>query len=197
MTGLRAFREAFLSADVQAPEAWEDFGARRTRYDLLWSLYENSAYRSIHPWAAAYKSAFGLYKHTRSLYNPAYRLGEFWKAHLWGGALDLTTGKAGALPIVARYEPLRRAIAQIWTWSNWQIKKDVCTLWGSVLGDVAIKVIDDTDRRRIYLELVHPATLAGVVLDPLLRATVFDQPLAELGEQGRERKRGPDGPLAG
>ena len=32
---------------------------------------------------------------------------------------------------------------------------------------------------------------------PVLRATVFDQPLAELGEQGRERKRGPDGPLAG
>jgi len=40
-------------------------------------------------------------------------------------------------------------------------------------------------------------TLVTLVSVPVLRATVFDQPLAELGEQGRERKRGPDGPLAG
>ena len=166
MTGLRAFREAFLSADVQSPDDWQDFDGRQTRYDLLWSLYENTAYRSIHSWAAAYKSTFGLYKYARNLYNPAYRLGEFWKTHIWGGALDLDQARAGALPIVARYEPLRKAIAQIWTWSNWTIKKDVCTLWGSVLGDVAIKVVDDTDRHKTYLELVHPATLADVQLDP-------------------------------
>jgi len=166
MTGLRAFREAFLSADVQDPDDWQDFSGRQTRYALLWSLYENTAYRSIHSWATAYKSTFGLYKYARNLYNPAYRLGEFWKAQLWGGTLDLDTARAGVLPIVARYDPVRKAIAQIWRWSNWTIKKDVCTLWGSVLGDVAIKVIDDTDRNKTYLELVHPATLADVQLDP-------------------------------
>ena len=166
MTGLRAFREAFLSADVQDPGDWQDFGARQMRYALLWSLYENTAYRSIHSWATAYKSTFGLYKHARNLYNPAYRLGEFWKTHVWGGALDLEEGRGGALPVVARYDPLRKAIAQIWRWSNWQIKKVVCTLWGSVLGDVGIKVIDDTDRHKTYLELVHPATLADVQMDP-------------------------------
>ncbi len=166
MTGLRAFREAFLSADVQAPEGWEDFGARQMRYALLWSLYENTAYRSIHSWATAYKSTFGVYKHARNLYNPAYRLGEFWKTHLWGGALDLEEGRGGALPVAARYEPVRKAIAQIWRWSNWAIKKDVCTLWGAVLGDVAIRVIDDTERRKTYLEPVHPATLADVQMDP-------------------------------
>lgn len=166
MSGLRAFREAFLSADVQDPDDWQDFDGRQTRYALLWSLYENTAYRSIHSWATAYKSTFGLYKYARNLYNPAYRLGEFWKTHLWGGALDLEAGRGGALPVVARYEPLRKAIAQIWRWSNWQIKKDVATLWGSVLGDVAIKVIDDTERAKTYLELVHPATLAGVQMDP-------------------------------
>ena len=166
MTGLRAFREAFLSADVQDPDDWTDFDGRQTRYDLLWSLYENTAYRSIHSWATAYKSTFGLYKYARNLYNPAYRLGEFWKTHIWGGALDLDAGRAGVLPIVAHYDPVRKAIAQIWRWSNWPIKKDVCTLWGAVLGDVAIKVIDDTDRRKTYLELVHPATLADVQIDP-------------------------------
>jgi hypothetical protein len=34
----------------------------------------------------------------------------------------------------------------------------------------------------------------------VLRATIFDQPLAELaeqGRQGREQKRGPSDPLAG
>lgn len=30
----------------------------------------------------------------------------------------------------------------------------------------------------------------------MLRATFFDQPLAEIGDQGREEKKGPSGPLA-
>jgi hypothetical protein len=33
--------------------------------------------------------------------------------------------------------------------------------------------------------------------DPVLRATIFDQPLAEIDGQGKAQERGPDGPLAG
>ena len=167
MTGLRAFREAFLSADVQDPDDWQDFDGRQTRYDLLWSLYENTAYRSIHSWATAYKSTFGLYKYARNLYNPAYRLGEFWKTHIWGGALDLDAGPSRR---PAHRRPLRAAaqghrpdldLVQLD-----RSRRTSAPCGAAVLGDVAIKVVDDTDRHKTYLELVHPATLADVQLDP-------------------------------
>ena len=179
MTGLRAFREAFLSADTLASpgsDDFADFDARRVRYEILWAFYENTAYRSIHAWATAYKAQYGLYKYIRSLYNPAFRLAEFWKTHLWGGSLDPAAGDGdvvtSALPIEigsASRGPgnagLRPAISQIWTWSNWPIRKDVITLWGTILGDVGIRVVDDTARAKVYLAAVHPGTLAGVTLD--------------------------------
>jgi hypothetical protein len=172
MTGLRAFREAYLSADLVADEtSFGDFEARRMRYTLYWAYYENSAYRTlIHKWSHSYKIQFGLYKHIRSIYNPAYRLGEFWKTHIWGGRLDAGAGDGKfietAIPIITENEKLRPALATLWRNSNWQVRKDTCALWGSVLGDVGIKVIDDPDRKKVYLKIVHPGSIKSVSLDP-------------------------------
>lgn len=171
MNGIRAFREAYTSTDLIYDETnFGDFDGRRMRYTLYWSYYENSAYRNIHKWAHQFKATYGLYKYTRSIYNPAYRLGEFWKAHLWGGTLDVNAGDGvavpSALPILTENQALRPAIAKLWRDSNWQVKKDVATLWGSVMGDTVIKIIDDTERRKVYLKNIHPATIKSVMLDP-------------------------------
>jgi hypothetical protein len=45
-----------------------------------------------------------------------------------------------------------------------QIKSTV-GLWGSVLGDVMIKVQDDAQREQVYFELVHPAKIQQLTLD--------------------------------
>lgn len=171
MNGVRAFREAYTSTDLVYDETdYGDFDGRKMRYTLYWSYYENSAYRKIHKWAHQFKATYGLYKYTRSIYNPAYRLGEFWKAHLWGGSLDVNAGDGvsvpSALPIITDSQAIRPAIAKLWRDSNWQIKKDVTTLWGSVMGDAVIKIVDDTVRKKVYLKNVHPATLKSVTLDP-------------------------------
>ncbi|GAG44503.1 unnamed protein product, partial [marine sediment metagenome] len=50
---------------------------------------DQSAYRDIHTWATAYRKQYALYKYIRPIYNPSYRLGEFWKTHLFGGLLDV------------------------------------------------------------------------------------------------------------
>jgi len=170
MAGAIAFREAFLSADMQNSDTFVDFGSRQMRYQFFWALYENSAYRNIHNWSQAMRVQFGLYRHIRNIYNPAFRLGEFWKAHLMGGALDQNAGDGSetpsALPIITENKDLRPAIANLWRWSNWSIKKDVLGLWGAVLGDTCIKVIDDPTRSKVYLRLVNPATLKTVDMDP-------------------------------
>jgi hypothetical protein len=173
--GLKAFREAYVTADVQPGQqtAWGDLDGRALRYALYWAFFENTAYRNVHRWAQSFRAQYGLYAHTRNIYNPAYRLAEFWVAHLMGGPLDPNAGALGAIPIelgsgaqTRQGQALRDAIATLWRQSNWPVQKDIWTRYGSVMGDVGLKVIDDPLRRLVRLEIVHPSTLTELDKDP-------------------------------
>lgn len=168
MAGVRAFREAYFSAGIDDQETFAELGARQTRYAVLWSYFENTAYRDIHSWARRMRVDYGLYLYTRNIYNPAYRLGDFWSNYLWGGRLDREAGneETSCLPIETDNDALRPAISQLWQWSNWQVAKDIVTLWGGVLGDVGIRVVDDTTRGKVYLQAVHASLIKSVSLDP-------------------------------
>ena len=169
MAAIKAFKEDYVVTGVIDSASFEDAGARLLRYELLWAAYENTAYRNIHTWAQAYRNQYGLYKYIRNVYNPSYRLGEFWKGAIWGGLLDLEEARTGALPIEAgkktSEDQLRAAIVHLWTISNWNVNKDICTLRGSVLGDSAIRIVDDVEREEARLELVHPSTIAELTVD--------------------------------
>jgi len=169
MVALTAFKESYLASDTLDGKTFEDFDSRKMRYQIFWAFYENNAYRDVHNWASLFRHDFGLYRYIRNIYNPAYRIGEFWKAHLLAGQLDSEAGdgkdKFSALPIVTEYENLRPAIAQIWKWSNWFVKKDVLALWGAVLGDAFIRINDDPFKQRVYMTLVHPGTVKSVEKD--------------------------------
>ena len=132
---LRAFREEYVASSEIEIENFIDPEARKIRYDILWAQYENTVYRSIHAWAGTYKTRYALYRYIRNIYNPAYRLGEFWKAHTWGGPLDPEAGEEGALPIETTNKNIRPPIADIWQWSNWATRKDIVTLQGAIYGD--------------------------------------------------------------
>ncbi|HEU4327372.1 MAG TPA: hypothetical protein VFS21_29815 [Roseiflexaceae bacterium] len=168
--GIQAFREAFLSSDLLNDREFSAFEARALRYDLLWALYENTAYRDIHTWARKLRGDFGLYKHIRGIHNPVYRLVEFHVTHLLGGALDPQAGDGtatpSAIPIVGAQASLRRSIATLWRDSNWQIQKDIWSRQGSCLGDVGLKVVDDVARGKVYLQIVHPGTIREIARDP-------------------------------
>jgi hypothetical protein len=173
MAGLKAFREAYLSTGADATidvGAFGDIAARQLRYAVLWAYFESDAYSKVHTWSTAYRASYGLYKHIRGVYNPAQRLGTFWETHLQGGALDPAAGdgttEPSALPILTDNQALRQAIAQLWRDSNWQVNKDIYALRGAVLGDTAIRVVDDVSRQRVYLEVLHPGLLADVTRDP-------------------------------
>ena len=185
MAAYQAFREPSLIADPLHEEDFADFDSRRLRYTLYWSFYENTAYRDVHSWSELYKTKFGLYKYVRNIYNPAYRLAEFWKAHIWGGALDDAAGDGeripSALPIQTENDALRAAIAQLWQWSNWSTQKDIITLHGAAMGDVGIQIVDDIERGKVYLKVVHPATIKSVTRDPFghIKAYTFEETRAD------------------
>jgi hypothetical protein len=173
--GVSAFRESYFDAntlDLSADAEWSDFDARRLRYQIQWAFFQGNAYRDIHQWAKKMKADYGLYKYTRDIYNPAFRLGSFYRAYLWGGALDMKAGdgqeRPSALPIVMESESqqLRAAIAQLWQWSNWKSKRKLVPLHGATLGDVFISVMDDQMRGKVYLEITHPGIVADVEKDP-------------------------------
>lgn len=164
--GFQAFKEAFLTSAVVDTEDWSEQAQRQLRYNILWAWYEQTNYRDIHQWTILYRQSYGLYKYIRPIYNPAYRLGEFWKAHLFGGLLSIVAAESGAIPISTDSETLRLTIAEVWKWSRWQVQKDILTVRGAILGDACIRVVDDVNRERVYLDLLHPGLLESVELDP-------------------------------
>jgi len=169
MAGLNGFREGFMTAGAVDDATFGAFDARKTRYDILWSFFENTSYRNIHSWAVRMKTEYGLYRYTRNIYNPSYRLGEFYRTHLLGGALDPAAGDGqqvpSALPITTDNEALRPALATLWRDSNWAVNKDIFGLWGTIMGDVGLRVIDDVAREKVYLKTVNASTLKDVTLD--------------------------------
>jgi len=159
------FRETGTVSDPLDDRDFGSWESRQARYALHWAFYEGNAYRGIHSWATSYKAQHGLYKYIRNIFNPSYRLGEFWKAHLMGGQLDPDAMEAGALPIKTEMEALRPHIAQLWKWSNWQIGKDIFTLHGALFGDIALQVVDDVEKNKVYLQVVHPGTIKEIEKD--------------------------------
>lgn len=170
MAAYKAFREPDLVSEPAGGGAFEDFDSRRLRYAVFWAFFENTAYRNIHSWAVTYRVQHGLYRYTRNIYNPSYRLATFWQTHLMGGQLDPLAGDGrgvpSALPILTDNEAMRPAIGQLWLDSNWGISKEILTLQGTVFGDTALEVVDDPDRKKVYLRVVNPSTLSDVELDP-------------------------------
>lgn len=181
--GFSAFRESYMNSATLGGDSFGDFAARRSRYTVYWAFYENTAYRNSHAWALRYKTEYGLYRYIRNIYNPAYRLGDFWQTHLLGGELDPAAGDGkhlpSAIPIVTPLEQkptdlLRAAIAQLWKDSNWQTNKDILTLYGAVLGDVGLQVVDDVEKQKVYLKIVHPGLIKSLTLDELGNVKAYE-----------------------
>lgn len=163
--GMVAFREAYLTSQVIDVTSWSDQESRILRYAVLYAQYEQTSYRDVHKWATAYRKQYGLYKYVRPVYNPSFRLGSFWQAHIFGGLLNVEAGVDGAIPIETDNEALRPAIAELWKWSRWQVQKDILSVRGTILGDAIIRVVDDVQRERVYLDLLHPGSFESIEKD--------------------------------
>jgi hypothetical protein len=151
------------------PRDWKLWPARRSRYAIQWSHYEGTLFDSINPWIESLKEDKALYQFVRHIYSPANRLGEFWATHIFGGALDPNAGGGfptpSAIPILTQNEDLRPAIARLWNDSNWQVHKETVGRFGSVMGDVAITIVDDPGRGMVKLQVIDPREIFHVEED--------------------------------
>ncbi len=186
MYAAKAFREAYMVAGMEgfdnpafsAIYDFESAAGRAVRYNVLWAYYQGNVYRNLHRWSKKLKSDYGLYTYIRDIYNPANRIVNFHQTHIWGGYLDPDAGDASeipnALPIEDAQDGVTDAIAKIWEWSRWQVTKDIITLYGSVYGDVFVRVTDNPDRKMVYLERIHPAWLVELRKNALDEITYYE-----------------------
>ena len=155
-----AAREAWLQPEPDQEAAFSDADSRALRYRRFWDYYTNNLYNQL----SSHKATRGLYRHIRPIYNPVTRLVDFYVAKVYGGELAVD-GRGGAIPLVTDNDELRAAVNQLWQWSNWQAKKQLFIRWGACLGDAAIKVIDDPNRKKVYLQVLHPRMIKDAQFD--------------------------------
>jgi hypothetical protein len=149
----------------------DNFYARTARYNLLWSMFENTTYDDlVHFWSKSYKVDNALYPAIRNIYNPTYRIAEFWATHTYTGALDPQAGDGrtiqSGIPIKTTNEALRPVISRLWHDSAWDQNKTVFARMGAVMGDVGLMVVDDTRRQKVYMRVVDPRSIVELDLDP-------------------------------
>lgn len=150
----------------------QHFECLRDEYAQRWSRYSNSLFdkASSYNWER-YKQNYRLYRNIRSLQNPCKQLVEFYVANIYPGrisknGLPFPDGTPSAIPFSDdTNEDLIAAIAQIWQWSNWQALKSRQIRFCAALGDVLSEVIDDTEKRKVYLDIIWPGHVADLELD--------------------------------
>jgi hypothetical protein len=144
---------------------WDDYQSRLFRYALAESYYNSITYRNISTFSTRLKIDNGLYKHVRNVYNPVYRLVEAYTSKVYGGALDFEDLSRGAIPVTMASDELKEAMRQLWLWSNWRLQKSLYVRHGAQLGDVFLKVVDEPEKEKVRLEVLHPGKVKDASFD--------------------------------
>lgn len=168
--GYDAFLRALPGPGDSGPR--DPFAAQRARYNYLWHYYQNTAFDDLALWSG-YKARNRLYRHIRSVYNPARRLVDFYAGTVYQGVLTtdarrLPGGVQTAIPFAEDTDPaLLAAVGQLWRWSNWQSNMGVMVRYGAALGDCLVDIVDDVQNRKVYFDVLWPGWVADLELDSM------------------------------
>lgn len=168
---------------------WDSLAARQFRYEFLQLYYYNQIYTSLETYATQHKknSNQGLYKSIRAIYNPVGRLVDTYASKVYGGQLDFSNLTGGAIPLVGADDRLQEAIRQLWVWSNWQNEKNVFVRSGAMLGDTFLKVVDERDKGKVRLEVLHPGLIQECAFDGVGNITAVSIVYPRLDEWNKPR----------
>lgn len=154
-------REALLSYRGSTLSGYaddlSDYRTRFARFDQYQFWYDNTQFDTINTWMTHVRTSANLYRHIRGIYNPVHRLVNLEVAKVYGGGIDWSGGlRVGAIPIVDADDTLIEAIKTVLKWSNFGTEKANYVRQGSKLGESYLKIIDDTARGRVRMEVLSP-----------------------------------------
>lgn len=169
------FRRVY--ANPGDPAAAEEAAERQAAYALFWAYYVNSAFDDLARWEP-YRANNQLYRHIRQIYNPTRRLVDFYTGIVYRGHWDTQPDKmtqiGAAIPWATGTPPaLLAAIAQLYQWSNWRSSKSLLIRYAAATGDALGIVVDDTERRKVYLDVIWPGHVADIETNPAGDVTAY------------------------
>lgn len=177
MTSMNAARRAFTQAwsekslstlpliGVNSLTEWNTFSARLFRYTDAFHYFGNTTYTNVQKYFTGKRVDQKLYRFMLPIYNPVQRSVEAYVAKVFGGMLDTETLTTGAIPIVTSNPAVIDALRQLWAWSDWGRQKAVMTRLCAICGDVGLKVVDDRQRGKVRMEVLHPGLFEDVQFD--------------------------------
>jgi hypothetical protein len=182
-TGFFAGWSAYNQAALAPTDAdhWDAYSARQFRYRHYEHYYHNTIYSALAAQAASHRQREKLYKHIRAIYNPVARQNDLLVSAVYGGSLDLEHLTGGAIPLLFDHPALPEALRRVFVWSRFGEQKSLYVRFGALYGDVALKVVDDVERRKVRLEVLHPGALKQVTLDAVgnVKRAVIEYPDAD------------------
>lgn len=157
---------SYLSSALLLDEPdYDHVDERRSRYYLYERFYANQIFTYLNTLLSPIKARHSLYKHIRSPYNPVERLVEGYVSYIYGGAVDFTHLRTGAIPIQTDNTSEREAISTVLRHSDFDLHKNLYARYAAKLGDTFIKVVDDTSEGVVYLDVINPHYVEDIRLD--------------------------------
>lgn len=167
MSASRAFLNAFNERALVPDELfdWDEYASRLFRYHHYESYYQNTIYSTLSTYAQQHKNKYGLYQHTRGVYNPVARQNNLLVSSIYGGSIDFEHMTGGAIPLVFDNAALEEALRNVFIWSRFNELKSLYVRWGANLGDVALKIVDDRQAQKVRMEILHPGKIRDAEFD--------------------------------
>lgn len=158
---------AFRSTNLIPRESnhFDDNPVRFSRYQTFASYYDNEMYSSTNLQSAALKLRNGLYTNVRGVMNVVGRVVDLYVYYIYVGSIDMEHLTGGAIPLVTDDESIKDAARVVFKWSNWDANKELFVRNGAIFGDSAIKIVDDRQHQKVYMEVLDPCYIVDTDLD--------------------------------
>lgn len=157
-----------LTASDSTPDLnsnWPLYTSRRARYAWYRQYDNNNVYDELQVRVLRISQDKRLYRYTRGLRPVVPQLINICSAKAYGGSIDYQNFATGAIPIQQGDDELKSSIRQLLIWSNWDVNKSVYARNAALLGDSAIKIVDEPDKRQVRLELLPPDYIKDATFD--------------------------------
>lgn len=145
---------------------WSDYAVRLFRYHHYSLFYHNKVFTALERYRQQHLKERGLYRFTRPIYNPIFRLVELETAKAYGGVLDWDDFSDGAIPLRNADDRIIEAVRRVFKWSNWGQRKSLYARNASRYGDAVINIAMDAASQKVRLELLHPGVLREIEAGP-------------------------------
>lgn len=168
--GFSAARRAYLSpGDVGHDKA---FSGTQNSYSTAWAYYRGQMFdgagTGFLDYYSGYLTRYGLYKHTRLLYNPVPAIVDFYIDHIYPGSDPeiLDDGTILVTPVLdGTDDDLKIALAQLDQWGNWLPEAHKLVRYAANVGSCLTEVVDDLGREKILHEHIWPSFVVDLDLD--------------------------------